>query len=73
LIVPIITKPLHVNTGDLTCEPKLVGLKLVHPPSDSSDLFDVTLLIGVDFYYDLMEDELIRTDSGVVALKSKLG
>ena len=72
LVVEKIATPLqtHMHQGmeDLT---HLRGLKLAHPiTSDQS--FDVSLLIGADHYWDLVEDHVIR-GHGPTAVASKIG
>ena len=72
LVVEKIATPLqtHKQQGveDL---PHLRGLKLAHPIS-SAESFDVSLLIGADHYWDLVEDHVIR-GPGPTAVASKLG
>ena len=72
LVVEKIATPLqtHVRQGveDL---PHLRGLTLAHPIT-SDESFDVSLLIGADHYWDLVEDHVIR-GPGPTAVTSKLG
>ena len=72
LVVEKIATPLqtHMQQGveDL---PHLRGLKLAHPIS-SAESFDVSVLIGADHYWDLVEDHVIR-GPGPTAVASKLG
>ena len=49
----------------------LKGLKLAHPVT-ANEQFDISLLIGVDYYWKIVQDEVIRGD-GPIAVKSKLG
>ena len=49
----------------------LKGLKLAHPVT-ANEQFDISLLIGVDYYWQIVQDEVIRGD-GPIAVKSKLG
>ena len=51
--------------------PHLQGLTLAHPVMDIKD-FEISLLIGADYYWSVMEDTIIRGD-GPTAMKSKLG
>ncbi|XP_006811861.1 uncharacterized protein LOC100373153 [Saccoglossus kowalevskii] len=51
--------------------PHLRGLKLAQPVS-SIDSFTVSLLIGADFYWDFVEDHVIR-GPGPTAVSSKFG
>ncbi|VDI29119.1 Hypothetical predicted protein, partial [Mytilus galloprovincialis] len=50
---------------------KAVGLRLAHPITND-DKFSISLLIGADFYWDFIEDTVIR-GKGPTAVKSKLG
>ena len=51
--------------------PYLKGLKLAYPVT-SNDQFTITLLIGADHYWDVVEDKIIR-GAGPTAAKSKVG
>lgn len=72
LVVEKIATPLqthmHQSIGDL---PHLRGLKLAHPIT-SDESFEVSLLIGADHYWDLIEDHVIR-GHGPTAVASKIG
>ena len=72
LVVEKIATPLqtHLQQG-VEHLPHLRGLKLAHliTPDES---FDVSLLIGADHYWDLVEDHVIR-GPGPTAVASKLG
>jgi len=48
----------------------LEGLQLAHPIS-SAEQFTVTLLIGADQYWNIVEDHIIR-GNGLTAVRSKL-
>ncbi|XP_065896345.1 uncharacterized protein [Dysidea avara] len=71
LIVPTIATPLRnavkLNTTQL---PYLSGLPLAHPITQD-DSFKISLLIGTDYYWDLVEDHIRR--NGPTAMSSKLG
>ena len=72
LVVPKIAGPMkNLNTNSLSKLKYLQKLKLAHPVS-SNDVFEISLLIGADFYWDFIEDEVIRGD-GPTAVKSKVG
>ena len=60
LIVPTIAAPMH-NTTDYTINrlPYLKGLQLAHPVT-VREQFEVTLLIGADHYWQVVEDHLVR-------------
>ena len=49
----------------------LKGLKLAHPVT-ANEQFDISLLIRIDYYWQIVQDEVIRGD-GPTAVKSKLG
>ncbi|VDI48275.1 Hypothetical predicted protein [Mytilus galloprovincialis] len=49
----------------------LSGLRLAHPVSDM-DKFRISFLIGSDYYWDIVEDTVIR-GPGPTAVESKLG
>ena len=51
--------------------PYLQGLTLAHPVTHMSD-FEISLLIGADFYWSIVEDHIIR-GHGPTAMQSKLG
>ncbi|XP_070578586.1 uncharacterized protein [Ptychodera flava] len=40
--------------------PHIKGLKLAHPPSNAES-FEISLLIGTDYYWDFIEDDIVRT------------
>ena len=72
LIVPTIATPLR-NTmkTNITQLPHLRGLPLGHPVM-RDDSFKISLLIGSDHYWDIVEDHIIRRN-GPTAMSSKLG
>ena len=72
LIVPKIAAPLQtVSHLQLHRLPYLQGLTLAHPITGDR-LFEISLLIGVDHYWKLVGDHVIRGD-GPTAVQSKLG
>ena len=72
LVVPKIAPPLR-NTVKLNINqlPHLRDLPLAHPITQD-DSFKISLLIGTDYYWDLVEDHIIR-GNGPTAMSSKLG
>ena len=72
LIVPTIAAPLR-NTAqtEVTKLPYLSSLPLAHPVI-SNDSFKISLLIGTDHYWDIVEDHIVR-GHGPTAVSSKLG
>jgi len=72
LIVPTIAAPLQLAVqAQVTQLSHLQGLTLAHPVSATRE-FNISLLIGADHYWDVVEDHIIRGD-GPTAMKSKLG
>ena len=72
LIVPDIAVPLtNTINREVTQLPYLNGLPLAHPVT-SDEHFNISLLIGVDHYWDIVDDNIIRGD-GPTAMGSKLG
>ncbi|XP_065911194.1 uncharacterized protein [Dysidea avara] len=72
LVVPFIATPLQNCTSlDFSELPHLQGLQLAHPLISDSE-FAISLLIGADFYWDIVGDKIIR-GSGPTAVESKLG
>ena len=72
LIVPTIVAPIHtVDQKSISDLPYLNGLRLAHPIS-SEGQFSITLLIGADQYWKIVEDHVIR-GNGPTAVGSKLG
>ena len=72
LIVPTIAAPIQtVDQRSITNLPYLNGLRLAHPLS-SAEQFSITLLIGADQYWKIVEDHVIR-GNGPTAVGSKLG
>ena len=72
LIVPTIAPPIQ-NTvcTSVNAMPHLQGLKLAHPVAGDKD-FKISLLIGTDYYWTLVQDHIVRGD-GPTAQQSKLG
>ena len=72
LIVPFIATPLHNTVSySVTSLPHLQGLQLAHPLIAERE-FQLSLLVGADHYWDIVEDQVIR-GNGPTAVKSKLG
>ena len=73
LVVPKIAAPLQCITGSKLQElPYLRDLTLAHPIMEEDSQFDVSLLIGVDHYWKIVGDHIVRGD-GPTAVQSKLG
>ena len=71
VIVPEIASPIRTHSKEITKLPYLRGLKLAHAfPAHYG--FRVNLLIGADYYWEFMEDKIIRGD-GPTAVESKIG
>nr|XP_006822848.1 PREDICTED: uncharacterized protein LOC102809068 [Saccoglossus kowalevskii] len=72
LTVPEICAPLlNLITHSLVNLPHLRGLKLAHPVP-KADSFQISVLIGADYYWDFIEDHVIR-GPGPTAVWSKFG
>ena len=72
LIVPTIAAPIHtVDYKAIVNLPYLAGLQLAHPIS-SDEQFSITLPIGADQYWNIVEDHVIR-GNGPTAVGTKLG
>ena len=71
-IVPTIAVPLKISaTSRVRALPYLHGLQLAHPVNTDGD-FNISLLVGADHYWDIVEDHIIRGD-GPTATSSKIG
>ena len=71
LVVPKIAAPLQnlvPTPGDKY--PYLQGLPLAHPVGN--DNFEISLLIGADFYWKIVQDKIVR-GNGPTAMESKIG
>ena len=72
LIVPTIATPLKSTMKtEITQLPCLRGLPLAHPVTTDDD-FKISLLINADYYWDIVEDHIVR-GNGPTAMASKLG
>ncbi|XP_052242090.1 uncharacterized protein LOC127852239 [Dreissena polymorpha] len=72
LIVPTIAAPIRCGYLRSTAElPYLRGLKLAHSVTGET-LFDISLLVGADHYWDIVKDHVVR-GNGPTAVKSKIG
>ncbi|XP_065917809.1 uncharacterized protein [Dysidea avara] len=74
LVVPTIATPLKISNlvyQAVEQLPYLHGLDMAHPITYSPD-FEISVLIGADFYWQIVEDKIIR-GNGPTAVQSKLG
>ncbi|XP_060570545.1 uncharacterized protein LOC132728870 [Ruditapes philippinarum] len=71
LIVPKIAVPLRNINQNILALPYLHGLKLAHPVTNDRD-FEISLLIGADSYWKIVQDKVIR-GNGPTAVQSRLG
>ncbi|XP_063435728.1 uncharacterized protein LOC134716648 [Mytilus trossulus] len=72
LIVPEIAVPIHNSISHTTKSlPHLRGLKLANSVH-SGERFEIDLLIGADYYWEIIEDKIIR-GKGPTAVQSKIG
>jgi transposase InsO family protein len=72
LIVPTIAVPLPYLQREVKCLKYIEGLKLAHPISAADDDFEISLLIGADHFWQIVQNKVIR-GNGPTAVKSKLG
>ncbi|XP_065896277.1 uncharacterized protein [Dysidea avara] len=71
LVIPKIAAPLQnliLSPGD--SYPYLRGLHLAHPVQ-ANDKFDIPLLVGADFYWQIVQDRVVRENSPT-AVESKI-
>ncbi|XP_063436301.1 uncharacterized protein LOC134717737 [Mytilus trossulus] len=72
IIVPKIAAPIQTKSQkEIKALQYLRGLRLAHPIC-AEDKFNISLLIGADYYWSIVEDEIIR-GNGPTAVKSKIG
>ena len=72
LVVPTIAAPIqNVVPLSVSTMPHLQGLKLAHPVTSNKN-FTILLLIGTDYYWNFVQDTIIRED-GPTAQESKFG
>jgi hypothetical protein len=71
LIVPQIASPIQNNTRSVKHISHLKKLRLANPYT-GDEKFEVEMLIGADYYLDVVEDKIICGD-GPTVMKSKLG
>ena len=73
LVTPIICPPLSVMMKNLKIPPKLKGLKLADRLQSSQNL-DVDIIIGNDYYGQLITGKIIKTENeALIAIESKFG
>jgi len=71
-IVPLIATLLQNTISySVTSLPHLQGLQLAHPVIAERE-FHISLLVGADYYWDIVQDQVIR-GNGPTAVQSKLG
>ena len=71
LIVPEIAAPLKTYIRKAAKLPYLSGIELAHPVT-TNDNFHISLLVGADYYWSIVENHIIRGE-GPTAVKSKIG
>ena len=72
VVVPQISTPIrNMSVRDINKFQHLQNIKLAHPPTDDTTS-DITVLIGADYYWDIVENHTIR-GIGPTAVASKLG
>ena len=73
-VVPTICEPLVSQpiTACIDQNPRFMGLDLADYAAEDSTLH-VDVLIGSDYYWDLVTGNICRGDSGLTAIHTKLG
>ena len=71
MVVPEIAVPITTFEVDTKRIKYLQGLKLAHPGM-KDDVFNISLLIGADHYWDFVGNRTVR-GKGPIAVQSKLG
>ena len=72
LVIPKIAAPLQNLIPDPgECYPYLRGLPLPNPVQ-GTDKFEISLLVGADFYWQIVQDRVVR-GNGPTAVESKIG
>ena len=72
LVVPFIAKPINIQSQRSAASLSyLHGLKLAHPVN-ADETFEISLLIGADYYWQIVGDEVVRGD-GPTAVSSRIG
>ena len=56
----------------MKCLLYIKGLKLAHPITDTDDDFKISLLIGANYFWQIIQNKVIKGD-GRTAVKSKIG
>ena len=73
LVVPRIATPLqNITSISVACLPHLQNLQLAHPLNAEQE-FDISSLDGVNHYWDIVGDHIVRVGGGPTAVASKLG
>ena len=73
LVTPVICPPLSAKVKNLQILPELQGLKLADP-SHASENLKVDIIIGNDYYGQLITGKVIKTQNeALIAMESKFG
>ena len=74
LVVPVICSPLTSQpiTTSGECQEHLLGLELADS-ADSDNVLELDVLIGSDWYWNLVTGRVIRGKSGPIAIHTKVG
>ena len=73
LVTPVICPPLSAKVKSLQIPPELQGLKLADP-SHASENLKVDIIIGNDYYGQLITGKVIKTQNeALIAMESKFG
>ncbi|XP_074658424.1 uncharacterized protein LOC141911298 [Tubulanus polymorphus] len=72
LVTDAISSPMQTYSYNLKNLDYLNGLQLAHPLTYTDYSYDLSILIGADYYWQLVENETVR-GNGPTAVASKLG
>lgn len=72
-VVPTISCPVHMPRIHIDKESILNQIHLADQFLNSNNSMKIDLLIGIDYYFNIIQEQRITCKSGLVALHSKLG
>ena len=72
-VVPTITSPILKLPVDTRAHPELRNFHLAEPLCDTEERVTIDILVGGDFYHDLVLPERVTFSDGLILLNSKFG
>ena len=72
-MVPTITSPILKLPVDTRAHPELRNFHLAEPLCDTAERVTTDILVGGDFYHDLVLPERVTFSDGLILLNSKFG